>query len=125
MLYFIFFTVVLTFCILIGSGIRCIRDRAPSVSEHERFAGKWTQLQQHDGLQDLFQGVFEELPDGGVSWKLHFWQSHHTSAGHRLVQHPAGRPAAPAAQLYLAGKSTCARRLLPHALLRSAKSSTT
>lgn len=69
------------FVTLIGSGIRCIRDRVASFSEYQGFAGEWTQLQQHGRLQDLFQGVFEELPDRGVSWKVHFWQSPHTCSG--------------------------------------------
>lgn len=97
---------MLTFRFLLGSGIRCIRDRSPSVSEYSRFAGKWTRLQR-DRLQDLFQGLFEELPDGGVSWKLHIWQSRHTCSGNGLIQHPAGRQAAFTAQLHLAGKRTC------------------
>lgn len=97
---------MLTLYFLLGFRNGCVRDRAASFSEHERFAGKRAQLQ-HDRLQDLFQGLFEELPEGGVSWKLYIWQGHHTCSGHRLLQHPTRLQATSAAQLHLAGKTTC------------------
>lgn len=98
------FLFVLTCYILSGSGIRCVRARSPSLSEFSRFAGKWTELQ-HGRLRHILQGLFEKLPNRGVSRRLHFWQIRYTCSGQRLLQHPAaGRQAAAAAELHLAGR---------------------
>ncbi|MEQ2195443.1 hypothetical protein XENOCAPTIV_012971 [Xenoophorus captivus] len=85
-------------------GIKRVRDRSSPLSEYKGFAGKRTQLQV-GGLQDLFQSLSEELPEGGVSWKVHIRHSEHTCPGQRLLQHQAGRDRAAAAQLHLAGES--------------------
>lgn len=87
----------------VGFGIKCVRDRSPSFSEFQRFAGKRAPLRL-ERLQDFFHRVSEELPDGGVFWEVFVRESEHACAGHRLVQHPAGREAARAAQLHLAGE---------------------
>lgn len=61
-------------------------------------------------LQDLFQGLPEELPGGGLTRRLHLWEDNDSGAGHELFQRQGQwhftRTHPDTLQLRMAGKSS-------------------